>query len=500
MPNMPNDKNSYGSIVKSIGLFGGVKFFQILVGIVKNKIVALILGPAGMGISGMILTATGMISSLTGIGLQTSSVIDIAKSHESNKPQEMSKTVTILRKLVLVTGMVGMIVTFIFAPQLSFWSFGNYNYTSAFRIVSVILLLDQICVGQTALLQGTFHYRMLARSQFYSSLCGALLCVPIYYIWGINGIVPVIILTSAINLLFSWYYSRQISIRNLSMSFKDVFKCGAPMIKLGLAYALTGSLGMIQVYLLRLFIANTGSIEDVGLYTAGSVIATQYINLILTSMGTDYSPRLAALSSDRSGFVDAVNKQTKLLIIIVVPLLIPFVVFAKELTILLYSKSFLPIAVMIEWMMFGMFFRTISWCLSYTIAARGEAKRFLGNETANLLYSLIFSVIGYKYLGFLGLGIGFAFTYFVYTIHMFLLCRYSYGFKYTQTTLYILSIMLLLFLLFFAVIQVTSQSNLRYIIGSLSFIIISYVSYCEFNKMMPVKDVLKTIKNKIRKV
>lgn len=493
---MSDDKNSYGSIVKSIGLFGGVKVFQILVGIIKNKFVAIILGPEGMGISGMITTTTAMISSLTGMGLHTSSVIDIAKAHETNKPHEISKTITILRKLVLLTGTLGMVLTFLFAKQLSLWSFGNYEYSWAFRTVSVILLLDQICIGQTALLQGTFHYQMMARSQLYSSIVGALVCVPVYYIWSFDGIVPVIILTSIINLFFSWIYSKQLSIRSIAMSLKCAIKGGSSMIKLGLAYALTGSLAMGQVYLLRIFIANTGSMEDVGLYTAGSVIATQYINIILTSMGTDYSPRLAALSSDTQAFIEAVNKQTMLLVTIVTPLLVPFVVFVKEITFILYSEQFLPIAVMIEWMMFGMFFRTVSWCLSYTIAARGEAKKFFWNETANLLYSLLFSVVGYKYLGFMGLGLGFFLTYFVYTIHMFILCKCMYGFSYSKDSLYILFIMLLLFTCVFIAIQMTRTSCIRYIVGVISFLLITFISYREIDKMMPLKQVILNIKKR----
>lgn len=496
---MSDDKNSYRAIVKSIGLFGGVKVFQILVGILKNKFVALILGPEGMGISGMITTSTGMISSLTGIGLQTSSVLDIAKAHESNKPQEVSRTITILRKLVYLTGLLGMFITFLFARQLSLWSFGNYDYTWAFRVVSIILFLDQICIGQTALLQGTFHYRMLARSQLFSSVVGAAVCIPVYYIWGFSGIVPVIILTSVINLFFSWIYSRKLSIKSVSMTLIDALRGGSSMIKLGLAYALTGSIAMAQVYLLRIFIANTGSMEDVGLYTAGSVIATQYINIILTSMGTDYSPRLAALSSNTPAFIDAINKQTKLLITIVAPLLIPFVVFAKELTLFFYSNQFLPITVMIEWMMFGMFFRTVSWCLSYTIAAKGEAKKFFWNETTNILYSLLFSILGYKFLGFLGLGLGFFLTYLVYSIHMFILCKYLYGFQYSKETLSSLLTMFLLFSGSFVLIQLMGHSLERFLVGICLFVIVSYVSYKEIDKMIPINQVWDSIKSKFRK-
>ena len=62
-----NNRNSYGSILKSIGLFGGVKLFQILVGIIRNKFVAVLLGPVGMGICGMITSTTNLVNSFTSL-------------------------------------------------------------------------------------------------------------------------------------------------------------------------------------------------------------------------------------------------------------------------------------------------------------------------------------------------------------------------------------------------------------------------------------------------
>ena len=42
--------DSYSHILRYTGLFGGVQGLNILVGIVRNKLVAMILGPDGMGL------------------------------------------------------------------------------------------------------------------------------------------------------------------------------------------------------------------------------------------------------------------------------------------------------------------------------------------------------------------------------------------------------------------------------------------------------------------
>lgn len=138
---MAEDRNSYRNITKSIGIFGGTTIFQILVGLIKNKIVAVLLGPLGMGIQGMLISTTSLISSFTGLGLHTSSVRDVAMAYSSKDQDRVDTTVTILRRLVIATGLLGTLSVFVFARTLSIWSFGNEDYTIAFRLTSIVLFL-----------------------------------------------------------------------------------------------------------------------------------------------------------------------------------------------------------------------------------------------------------------------------------------------------------------------------------------------------------------------
>ena len=46
------------------------------------------------------------------------------------------------------------------------------------------------------------------------------------------------------------------------------------------------------------FLEHLGTLETVGLYTAGYAIATQYIDVILQAMGTDYTPRLSSVADN----------------------------------------------------------------------------------------------------------------------------------------------------------------------------------------------------------
>jgi O-antigen/teichoic acid export membrane protein len=496
---MAEDRNSYKNITKAIGLFGGVQVFHILAGIIKNKVVAVLLGPVGMGISGILLSTTSMISSATGLGLHTSAVRDVAKAYSSKDEEEVGTIVTVLRKLIKVTGLIGMLLTILISPLLSLWSFGNYDYTWAFVFVSVIVLFDQLKSGQTVLLQGTFHYRYMANASVIGSLVGLVIAIPLYYIWKMDAIVPVIILTSLSGLIVSSLFARKVQFQRVQLTNMEVWSIGKVMIVLGASIAVAGFANTGHTYLVRAVISNLGSIADVGLYTAGIGIATQYINVILQSMGSDYSPRIAALQDDREGFIEAVNRQTRLMIIIVIPFIIPFVVFIRELTILLYSTKFLAITSMIEWIMVGMFFRTTSWCLSFTIVAMGKPKQFLFNELATHVYSIAFTILGYILGSFTGMGIAFCVVNLVYTIQLFFVCRRLFKFRYFPETVRTVLTQFVIMMISVLIVMSLGYGMLRYVIGGVLVIAAWGLSAIQLNKILPLKSVVEAVKNKINR-
>ena len=59
---MTSNKGSYRQIFKATSLFGGVQVFNIIIGIIRSKIVAVLLGASGMGVLGLFTTTIAMVS------------------------------------------------------------------------------------------------------------------------------------------------------------------------------------------------------------------------------------------------------------------------------------------------------------------------------------------------------------------------------------------------------------------------------------------------------
>ena len=206
---MMDSKKSYKSILKATSLFGGVQIFNIILQIIKSKLIAVLLGPSGMGIAGLFLVTTNLIGGLTNFGLGTSGIKDVAEASKSDDLNQINKTVSILRKIVWFTGLLGTIITIILSPYLSQLTFGNNNYTVAFIWLGLTLLFNQLTVGQLVVLQGLRKLKYLAKANLYGNLLGLVISGPLYYFYRIDAIVPAIIVTSVVNLFFSHYFSKK---------------------------------------------------------------------------------------------------------------------------------------------------------------------------------------------------------------------------------------------------------------------------------------------------
>ena len=172
------ERSSYRQIFKATSLFGGVQVFNILIGIIRVKFVAVLLGAAGVGIIGLFNAPLQLIMSITGLGIAFSAIRNVSEANNSGDKSRIASVITTLRRWSWFTGLLGAIVTISLAPLLSQWTFGNRDYTWAFVWLSVTLLLQAISKGQSAILQGTRRLKDMAKSGVIGSALGLLTSIP----------------------------------------------------------------------------------------------------------------------------------------------------------------------------------------------------------------------------------------------------------------------------------------------------------------------------------
>lgn len=84
------DKKETGQVLKTTTIFGGAQVIIVLSGLAKSKIIALLIGPAGVGISTLYNNILTMLSGIIGLGIGLSAIREIAKEEDIEKRLEIA--------------------------------------------------------------------------------------------------------------------------------------------------------------------------------------------------------------------------------------------------------------------------------------------------------------------------------------------------------------------------------------------------------------------------
>lgn len=88
-------------VIRAMGLFGSLQILNILCGVIRIKIIALLLGTVGVGLFAIFNSALSMISAVTQLGLRGSAVRTIASA---SSPGERDGKVIITRRWGILLG------------------------------------------------------------------------------------------------------------------------------------------------------------------------------------------------------------------------------------------------------------------------------------------------------------------------------------------------------------------------------------------------------------
>src|SRR5690348_9125671 len=304
-------KHSYGQILKSSALVGGSSLINIAIGIVRTKAMAMLLGPAGFGLTGLYSSIVDLTQSIAGLGINSSGVRQTAEAAGTSDTERIGRTAAVLRRTSIGLGVLGAVLLILFSAQVSALTFGTRKYAGAVALLSVAVFFKLVSGGQGALIQGMRRIADLARMNVWGALFGLLLAVPLVYFFREKGIVPALIGVAGMTIFTSWWYSRKIRVPTPHVNVRHVKQEAAPLLKLGIAFMASGLMTMGGAYAVRILVMRTLGFEATGLYQSAWTLGGLYVGFILQAMGADFYPRLTAVANDNAECNRLVNEQAR---------------------------------------------------------------------------------------------------------------------------------------------------------------------------------------------
>jgi PST family polysaccharide transporter len=461
--------------MKSSSIIGGSSVINILIGIVRTKVLAVLLGPAGMGLVGVYGSITELVSTLAGMGITFSGVRQIAEANGTGDRAKIARTIIAVRRVAFFLGILGAVLLAGLSGIISRITFDNRDHALALAIISLTIFFGAVSGGQRALIQGMRQIRNLAILGILGALFGTLFSIPIVYFWGMKGIPWYLVMLSAMGILTSWWYARKVQTEKVSLSWKEVWTEARPLLALGLVFMSSGLMGTATAYLIRMVIVRKLGIDAAGLFQSSFTLSSLYVGFILGAMGADFYPRLTAVAKDNEACRKLVNEQTEIGLLMAAPGVVATLAFAPWVIAIFYSSKFAPAVEVLRWQTLGVFLRVVSWPLGFLVLAKGAKRTYFMTEfAANLVHILLmFGLVHYFHLS--GTGMAFFGLYVVYTILMLFCSLRLWNFSFSSTNAKYISIFcIIIAAAFCASVFLNPVASL--ILNTLLFLIVS--AYC----------------------
>lgn len=491
------NENSHKTILKATSIFGFTQILKMLIGVIGSKFVAVFLGPIGIGIVGLLNNTISIISSMTSFGINITSVREITLANAENDQQNFSERFTVLQRWSFFIGLFGAIITIVFCQLLSKWTFGTAKYYFWFIILSINFVLSSLTATRIAVLQGLRMIKAIAVSNLVSSLLITIVTIPIYYFFKLDGIVPVILLSSGIGLVVNLYFTRNIKILKVKLTLAETINRGKPLMKMGFLLSINVIFGQICTYIIKLYLNGNGTTAEIlGFYEVSTVILLSYVGLIFNAMSTDFYPRLTSIQSDNFKVKELVNDQIEIALLLITPAITLFYFLSPILIEILYTKAFLGVLLILKAALFAVIIKAIIWPLGFIILAKGENKLYFKQEIISDLFFLIVTILGYYFYGLIGIGISSVLHYSLYGFYVYNILYKKFEFGIRKNTFSIIVFSVLIGLTNCMIVFFVDYPIAYY---PIAFVLLfsSVYSYKELDKRVDIHAYYSKIKKKI---
>lgn len=424
---------SYRQILRSSSIIGGASVINIVIGLLRIKVAAVLLGPAGIGLIGLFTTLASTASTVAGLGFGSVGTRQIAEAAGKEDAIAMAAARRALFWGSIVLALVGATVFWSLRNIFAVHVLGDASLSNDVGWLALCVALTVAAASQTALLNGMRQIGDLARVSVLSALLSTLLGVSALILWGRGGLTAFVIAAPLSSFLLGHMYAARLPRINGSQTPLPVLiKQWTVLAKLGAAFMVAGLAAIVGQLAVRTLVQQQLGLDALGFYQAASAISMTYIGFVLTAMGTDYYPRLTAAIHDHAAVNRMVNDQTEVALLLAGPVLLAMLGLAPWVIELLYSNSFHEAADVLRWQVLGDVLKVTSWPLGFIILAAGDGRFFMMTETLAAGIFVLLAWLGLVWLGVVATGVAFLGMYIGYLPVVYWLAKSKTGFRWTS--------------------------------------------------------------------
>ena len=356
-------------------------------GIGRTKILAVLFGPQGIGLLGLLQAAMSTATLAVGVGVDGIGARELARALATSPGDVPAIRAAMTRGVLLLAATGGAISAVLFGVFAEQFGFGEVGIWAA--VLGLGVLASVMAANGRGALAG--HGRVAALAQ--ASIAAAVLAVVV--VVPLSGLAPTpaVVLACIAVPVVQWFavagWARGLP-GVTAVSLREALVRALGLARMAGPFFFASVLPAVGQFGIRAVAANGFTQHDVGLFQASLALSTTAAGVLASGVGPSLVPRLAAAYADPVAFNGVLTSQVRVYLSLFAPIVLVTESAPELILRLLYSEAFIGGADQLCWQMVGEVFRLPIWAMSAALFARGRGGAYLLVEIVQLVLNVGF--------------------------------------------------------------------------------------------------------------
>lgn len=379
-------EKKYKDILRSSSIIAGASISSAVIGLVRTKAAALLLGPVGIGLIGLLQSLMSSATTIFALGFGTVGARQIADAFGNNNTEQLAVARRALVWGMLGLGLLGGMMIWLLRTPIAEYLLKDSSSASSVGWMAIGVFLTIASGSQGALLRGMRRIGDVARITVISSTISMIVGVLSLWIFGSKGILLYILAVPLVSYATGHFFvSRLENIKPTNLTTKTLINEWRGLAVVGTSFMLTGLVVAGSHFTVRSIIKEELGLESLGLYQAAWMVTVTYIGFVIGSMSNDYYPRLASIIRKNSEANITINQQIEITLLLATPILLFMQALAPIVIRILYSQEFSPAVEILRWQILGDAFKIAGWPLGLVALAANDSKTYMYTESVAIV-------------------------------------------------------------------------------------------------------------------
>ncbi len=446
---------------KSLALFTSAGFIGTLTQVVKGKLMAMLIGPAGVGVYTQLSSLFNLLFNLGSLGFRNGIIKRISISVESEDAASYQAQYTTVLIFLMVFSLVFIAILALFSIQISHYLFNDNGNNSDLVIITMLAVPFSVMANfYRSMMSGHSAVRKIVTSQIIADIVSLIPFVILIYIELLKGAIISFVIYQFLKLIFYTFYFNKIRHFNYS-KFPRIIYFNWIEIRDNLKFGMSGLLLtttniLVTIYIASYIIELFGEAEY-GLYAMAIRVATLYLGAIYANSSSFYFPLLVKTKNLKE-LQYTVMANSRFYLYILPPLMALMMVGGEIFITVLFSSEFSLSATLLLFVVPGDFFRINAETISLPLLAK---EKFLAYKSGYFIWAISFLLLTY----YVGIDYGLQGIAFSYLLSQFISFLFSIILSWTILKIkldaqYVVALLLGVLLIFSSILLMTVSKNI----------------------------------------